>query len=233
MVAYGWTGTILRVDLTKGKVSKTPSEPYTREFIGQRGVNARLLYEESPRGQSPLAPEAPLIFGWGPFVGSGIFGGTRTEVTFRNYPSGFYANANYGGHFGAEAKFAGYDNIVIKGRAEKPVYLFIENEDVELRDASGLWGRDTFETPTLIREEVGDPKVEVTCIGPAGENLVAFASVEHKYRAAAGKGGGAVMGSKNLKAVAVRGTKPVKVFDPDKLLEFNEEIYRDIERGEN
>ncbi|RLI44379.1 hypothetical protein DRO69_07515 [Candidatus Bathyarchaeota archaeon] len=225
---YGWTNTILHIDLTSGKISKTSSKPYIREFLGGRGVNVKLLYELTKPGQNPLDPQSPIILGWGPLVGSGIIGGNQTEITFRTYPNGLYGTANFGGQLGPEMKFAGYDHVIITGRASKPTYIYIENDNIELRDASGLWGKDTFETPDLIKEEIGDPDIKVLCIGPAGEKLVAFASIEHNYRAAAGHGAGAIMGSKNLKAIAVRGTKGIKVYDAEKILQINEEL---VNRG--
>ena len=221
---YGWADSILHIDLTNGKISKISSKPYIRDYLGGRGINIRLLYELTKPGQNPLDPESPMILGWGSLVGSGIIGGNQTEITFRTYPNGLYGNGNFGGTFGPEMKFAGYDHVIITGRATKPTYVYIEDDNIELRDASGLWGKDTFETPDLIKEEVGDPDVKVMCIGPAGEKLCAFATIEHNYRAAAGHGAGAVMGSKNLKAIAVRGIKGIKVFNPTKLIELSEKI---------
>jgi aldehyde:ferredoxin oxidoreductase len=224
-MAYGWTGCILRVDLTTGSIKKTPSSDYMRDYIGGRGVNARLLYEESRAGVDPPAPEAPLIFGWGPTVGASVFGGNRTCVTFRPYPKDTnwnYAFGHFGGFFGAEAKFAGYDHLVITGRAEKPVYLHIRNEEVTIRDASHLWGKDTFTTANIIKEK--EPETQVLSIGIAGENLSAFATIEHYYRASGMKGAGTAMGSKNLKAIAIRGTGPVRMHDPAAVLQLNAEF---------
>jgi len=224
-MAYGWTGCILRVNLTTGEVTKTSSADYARDYIGGRGANVRLLYELTKPGQDPLDSEAPLIFGWGPSVGSGLYGGNRTCVTFRPYPKDTnwnYAFGHFGGFLGAEAKFAGYDHLVITGRAEKPVYLYIRNEEVAIRDASHLWGKDTFTTANLLKEK--EPELQVFSIGIAGENLSAFATIEHFYRASGMKGVGAVMGSKNLKAVAIRGTGSVKVHNPEAVLQINAEF---------
>lgn len=223
-MVYGWAGTILRVDLTTGEVRKTPSAEYNNNYVGGRGVNARLLYDESKVGQDPLGPEAPLIFGWGPMVGSGLFGGNRTCVTFRPYPKDTnwnYAFGHFGGFFGSEAKFAGYDHLIIKGRAEKPVYLHIKNDEVAIRDASHLWGKDTFTTANLIKEK--EPETQVLSIGIAGESRSAFATIEHMYRASGMKGAGAAMGAKNLKAIAVRGTGSVKIHDPEAVFQINAE----------
>lgn len=224
-MVYGWAGTILRVDLTTGEVRKTPSMEYNNNYIGGRGANVRLLYDESKIGQDPLDPETPLIFGWGPTVGTGLLGGNRTCVTFRPYPKDTnwnYAFGHFGGFFGAEAKFAGYDYLIITGRAEKPVYLHIKNDEVTIKDASHLWGKDTFTTANLIKDK--EPETQVLSIGIAGENRSAFATIEHMYRASGMKGAGAALGAKNLKAIAIRGTGPVKVHNPEALLQINAEF---------
>lgn len=225
-MVYGWAGTILRIDLTTGKVAKTPSAEYTRAFLGGRGVNAKLLYEEAKPNQSPYDPEAPLIFGVGALAGTGLIGTSRMEVTGispAKTETHSYGNVGMGGHWAPELKFAGYDNIVISGRAEKPVYIFIDNDAVEIRNASGVWGKGVFETQTLIREELGDEDVQVASIGQAGENLAVMATIEQGYRS--GTALGASMGAKRLKSVAVRGTKPVKIYDPEKILEYNETLF--------
>ena len=133
-----------------------------------------------------------------------------------------------GGQIASEIKFAGYDHIAIKGKADKPVYLYINNDDVEIRDASHLWGLDTHETQRRIKEELEDSDVQMACIGPAGENLVVYALILHDIDNTASRKVGAVMGSKNLKAVAVRGTKGLKMADPRAFLELFDEFYDDI-----
>jgi aldehyde:ferredoxin oxidoreductase len=233
-MTYGWTGCILRVNLTTGEITKTPSADYMQGYIGGRGANVRLLYELSTPGQDPLDPEAPLIFGWGPTVGSGLFGGNRTCVTFRPYPKDTnwnYAFGHFGGFFGPEAKFAGYDHLVVTGQAEKPVYLHIKNNEVTIHDAAHLWGKDTFTTANILKEN--EPELQVLSIGIAGENLSAFATIEHFYRASGMKGVGAVMGAKNLKAIAVRGTGSVKVHDPEAVLKLNAEFMPRAKAFEN
>jgi len=233
-MSYGWAGTILRIDLTKGKVWKEPSRRYVLDYIGGRGVNARLFYEESKPGQSAFDPENPLIFGAGPLTGTGAPSGSRTNVTSRSASQvpELYGQTNFGGYWGPELKFAGYDNLVIKGRAKKPTYIWIDNENVELRDASGIWGKDTFEAPMAIREEIGDPEVQVACIGIAGENLVRCATIQHEFYGAGKNGAGAVMGSKNLKAIAVRGTKGVNIADIEKFTKAYEELVEIVKKRE-
>jgi len=220
-LVYGWAGKILYINLSTGKVVKKPSDEYVKAFIGARGVNAKLLYDLSKPGQSAFNPEIPIIYGTGALAGTGVIGASKMEITSRNpaeEPVQLYGNVGMGGSWAPELKFAGYDNVVITGRADKPTYIFIDNDDVMLKDAKGVWGKGTFETPTIIKEEVDDPDVKVVSIGPAGEKLVRAATIEHEYRS--GTAMGAVMGAKNLKAVAVRGTKPIKVHDPEKILDL-------------
>ena len=223
-MVYGWAGTILRMDLSRGKVSKTSSSEYTRLFIGGRGVNAKLMFDESKPGVSAFDPENPIIIGAGAIAGTGLLGMVKHVITTRSpeqAPEGFAMQCS-GGSLAAEMKYAGYDHIVIKGRAEKPTYIHIENDDIAFKDASGLWGKGTFDTSTILREEIGDPEVRILAIGQAGENLVRFATIEHEYRS--GTGLGAVWGAKNLKAIAVRGTKGIKVYDPEAVLKINEKL---------
>jgi aldehyde:ferredoxin oxidoreductase len=233
-MSYGWAGNILRINLTTEKISREPTARYARDYIGGRGINARILYNEAKPGQGAFDPETPLLFGAGPLVGTGAPGGSRTAVASRSASQvpELYGISNFGGFWGPELKFAGYDNLVIKGRAKKPVYLFVDNENIELRDASGVWGKDTFETQTEIREDLDDPEVQVACIGQAGENLVRCATIQHEFWGAGKNGLGAVMGSKNLKAVAVRGTKGVKIADPDRFMELCGEARELIKESE-
>jgi aldehyde:ferredoxin oxidoreductase len=228
-LVYGWAGKILYINLTTGKVSTKPSEEYGRMLLGARGVNAKLFYEESKPNMSPYDPEAPLIFGAGVEAGAGLIGGSRMEVTGVS-PSKTeeysYGNVGMGGTWSPELKFAGYDNVVVTGRAKEPVYIFINNDKVEIKSAKGIWGKGIFATQDLIREQLGDEDVQVVSIGQAGENLAVYASIEQAYRS--GTAMGAAMGAKNLKAVAVRGTKPVKVYDPEKILEYNQQIIQGL-----
>ena len=220
----GWTGKTLVIDLSKMeiRVESLEDDIYNR-FIGGTGINAWLLWKEVPPETNSFSPENPLILGFGPLSGTQTPCGNRFTVTFKSPLTGIYGDTNVGGSFGPEVKFAGYDSIIIRGRAEKPVYLWINNENVEIRDASHLWGKNIRETEDLIREELGDQKVKTLCIGPAGENLVKYAVLVATGSRVAGRcGSGCLAGLKNLKAIAVRGTKEVRVRDPGFLREsFN------------
>ena len=221
----GWAGRTLQVDLAKGKVTTAPWKEAARLYLGARGGNAWLFFKHSKVNQDPFDPDAPLILGAGALAGTGLIGTSRMEATAvspAKTETHSYGNVGMGGSWAPELKFAGYDNIVIKGRAEKPVYISIFNDDVEIRDAAGVWGRGTFETEALLREELDDPDVQVTSIGPAGENLAVQATIEQGYRS--GTPLGAAMGAKRLKSVAVRGTRPVNVHDPEGILELNRQL---------
>ena len=223
MIAYMYGGTILLVDLSKGKVSKEPTTSYSGDFLGGRGINIKILYDGVPPGTDPLDPASPLIFGVGPLCGTPV-PASRVEVTAKSPETGFLGASNFGGFFGPELKYAGYDHIVITGKADKPVYLWIYNDEVEIRDASHLWGKDTYETQEIIRSEV-DPDAKTACIGQAGENRVHFATIQHGVKHGAGRTGtGGVMGSKNLKAIVVRGTKGVTLANPEKYLSLVDEL---------
>lgn len=217
----GWMGTILRVDLTEKKITKVPLDKnLALKFIGGRGLNGITLYKELKPGIDPLSPENMIIFGGGPCNGTLSLASGRFNVTSKSPLTGGFGDSNAGGFWGPELKYAGYDQIIIQGKAEKPVYLWIDGDKVEIRDASHLWGEDTFETNKLILKEFGDPKIKVISIGPAGENLVKFANVMiGPYRAAGRTGMGCVMGSKKLKAIVVRGDRGVKIAYPEKLQE--------------
>lgn len=217
----GWAGKILKVDLTRG-VADTEALPekLAYGYLGQSGINAKLLYDLSSPGMDPFAPEAPLIFGIGPLGCTLAPCSGRFTVTAKSPFTGIFGDSNCGGHWGPELKMAGYDHILITGRAKHPVYLWIDDDRVQIRDARHLWGRDTWETDAAIKSELGDNTVKITCIGPAGENLVRYAAIIcNLARAAARTGLGAVMGSKNLKAVAVRGNMGVSVAHPTRFRE--------------
>lgn len=215
---YGWAGKILHVDLDRGGIrSELFPEDKCSKFIGGRGTSAKLLWNFLRPRVDPYSPENVLIFGIGPLVGTIAPMTGRTTITYKSPLTNLYCKSSMGGHFAGELKFAGYDHIIIHGKSDDPVYLFIKDETVELLSASHLWGMDVKQTTKVIREQLNDEYIQVTCIGPAGENLVRFASIMNMYNAAARGGGGAVMGSKNLKAVAVKGTGLTKVKDPERL----------------
>ncbi len=222
----GFGGGILRVDLSHHAIVTHPTEPaLARRFLGGRGLNVKRLYDEVPTHTDGLAPENKVIFGVGPLVGSLFPGSSRFNVSGMSPQTGILGDSNAGGFFGPELKFAGYDQLIIEGRAEHPVYLLIHDDRVELRDARGHWGLDVTETTEAIRAELGDGDVQVAAIGPAAENGVRFSGVFcNLVRAAARTGMGAVMASKNLKAIAVRGTGIVPVADLDRFWEIIEQI---------
>jgi aldehyde:ferredoxin oxidoreductase len=225
---FAFAGKLLHVNLTSGKIAPKPlDEKKVLKYLGARGFNARLLWDLVPPGADPLGPENLLIFGTGTLTGTSAPTSGRTTVSSKGPATGLYLKTSVGGHWGAELKFAGYDYLVIEGRAAKPVYLVIRDGAVEIRDAAGLWGKDVRETTRAIEHALGDPEVQVACIGQAGENRVLFASIMMNYYNAAARGGvGAVMGSKNLKAVAVRGHGKIRVARPQ---EFRKAVLESIE----
>ncbi|WGI17613.1 aldehyde ferredoxin oxidoreductase family protein [Methanonatronarchaeum sp. AMET-Sl] len=222
----GWSGNQLEVDLDREKaVVKEMDRSLVEGFIGGAGYNAKILYDRVDPNTDPLGPDNVLCFGNGPLSGTPAPSSSRYTVTSKSPVTGIFGDSNSGGHWGPELHNAGFDHVFIRGRADKPVYLWIDDHDVELRDASELWGLDTWETTEAIQEDLGDPSVRVACIGPAGENLVKFACVISDMHRAAGRTGmGAVMGSKNLKAIAVRGTKGVEIAKPREFMDACNEL---------
>lgn len=221
-VSGGYTGNILRVNLTK-KSSTVESLDYreARRFVGGRGLAAKLLFDELQPGIDPLGPENKLIFATGPVTGTIVPGSSRCVIVTKSPETKLFLDSYAGGYFPAEIKYAGYDLIIIEGKAEKPTYLWIDDSSVELRDASHLWGKLTSEAETELKKEVGDDTARVAVIGPAGENLSNLAIVRSDYWHRYGRGGaGAVMGSKNLKAVVIRGSQGVRVADPKALMNY-------------
>jgi len=217
---HGWVGRVLRVDLTKGKCSVEDLDPDMAEaFIGGRGLASKLLFDEIDSSIDPLGPENKGIFATGPLTGTGAITGCRYMVVTKSPLTGCIACSNAGGYFGPEVKFAGYDLIIFEGRAPEPVYLSIVDDSVEVKSAQQLWGKSTVETESIIRSDIGDAqkarKTQIASIGPAGDNLVRMACVINANRAAARSGVGAVMGSKNLKAVVVKGRKKPTIADSD------------------
>jgi aldehyde:ferredoxin oxidoreductase len=213
-------GRILLVDLTTRQVSTRPTADYADAYLGGRAVDARLIYDLVGVDAEPLGPDNVMVFGTGPLTATLFPGSSRLDIMARSPVTGLLGNANVGGDWAAELKFAGYDHAVLSGRASSPVYLWIHNDVVELRDAGALWGMTTSQTPAAVRAELDNPEVKVVCIGPAGENQVTYATVHCSVgNAAARTGMGAVLGSKNVKALAVRGTRGVPIADPAPFLE--------------
>jgi aldehyde:ferredoxin oxidoreductase len=222
----GYMGRILCIDLSTGKVRDEPlNEPYARAFVGGSGLAARYVYDMVDGDTDPLGPGNPLILMTGPLVGTAMPSAGRCSVCALSPLTSIWGEANTGGFLGPELRFAGYDGIIVTGKAEKPVWLSIVEGQAALHDAADLWGSDSYETQERVREMLGEPKARVACIGAAGENLVKMAAVMNDNGRAAGRTGmGAVMGSKNLKAIGVRGRARVPLADPEGLKAVVREI---------
>lgn len=229
----GYTGKLLFVDLTEKSVSiRDLDEDLARNFIGGYGIGAKILYEMMPAGADPLDPENILGFVTGPCTGTKAFFGARYTLVHKSPVTGGWNDANSGGYFGPELKKAGFDAVFISGKAEKPVYLLIVDGKVEIKDATHLWGKDTKETWELLKRELNLPKLRVVAIGPAGEKLSLISCpINDGHRAPGRGGGGAVMGSKNLKAIAVYGTGKITMADPQKVTEINKLIAANIKKN--
>jgi aldehyde:ferredoxin oxidoreductase len=229
----GYVGKLLFADLTKGTVNeKTLSEELARNFIGGYGIGARLLYDMMKPGVDPLGPDNILGLISAPLNGTGAFFGGRYTVVCKSPVTGGWNDANSGGFFGPELKRAGFDGVFVSGASEKPVYLFIKDGKAEIRDATQLWGKNCVETEEALVRETGESKLRAAVIGPSGEKRSLMACVINDKHRAAGRGGcGAVMGSKNLKAVAVRGTGKIPVAHPEKIREINAEILEFMKNG--
>jgi len=217
---YGYMGKILEIDLTTGKISERASkEEDFRKYLGGSGVAARILYDEFDHTVDPFSPENPIIFMNGLFTGITVPTGAKSSFVTKSPLTGIWDEATVGGRWGEQVKKCGYDGVIITGKSEKPVYLFITDEKVEIRPAEDLIGKDVFDTSEAVKA-LTDEKAVVACIGPAGENLdkIAGVMIGGNETRAAGRGGiGAVMGSKNLKAMAAKGKLSPQVKDRDKL----------------
>ena len=212
-----WAGKILRVNLTAGTVKSEPlNMDWARAYLGSRGLGSKYLITEIDPKVDPLSPDNKIIWATGPLTGTMASTGGRYTVITKGPLTGAIACSNSGGYWGAELKMAGWDMVIFEGKSAKPVYLYICDDVAELRDASGLWGKSVWQTEDLLKKSHQDPLLRISSIGKAGENGVLYAAVVNDLHRAAGRSGvGAVMGSKNLKAIAVRGTKGVgNVRDP-------------------
>jgi aldehyde:ferredoxin oxidoreductase len=221
----GYHGRFLKVNLSALQTEDMPlDEAVLKSFIGGATLAAKLLNDHLQPGMDPLAPESPLIFSTGPFTGSSIPMVSRYAVCGISPLTGYWGEATSGGAFPFRLKQAGYDGIFITGKAEKPVYLFMDNGKAELRDASDLWGRDIYETQAKLKAAIGQTGLGMACIGPAGENLAKTAGIMNDAGRTAGRCGlGALMGSKNLKAVVATGKLRAEVADPEKVKEMTRE----------
>lgn len=229
----GYAGNMVYVDLSAGKVTIKPTPPeLKKQYLGGRGFGIRLLTDMVDPKVDPLSDKNIVVFAAGPLTGTGIPLGSRYEVSTLSPLTGTATSANSGGVFGWKMKKAGFDAVVVTGKAKKPVYLLLDNGKAELRDAAHLWGKTTGQTTDAIVEELKDKSVRVSCIGPAGEKLVRFACIINEKARAAGRGGtGTVMGSKNLKAIAARGELPIKAADEDRLNMVKDRVRKKIEEN--
>jgi aldehyde:ferredoxin oxidoreductase len=217
MYSGGYTGKILRINLTnkKSKEEQLP-EALAWDFLGGAGFGIKYLFDEVKKGTDPLGPDNKLFFAPGPFTGTGVPCSSRMSVTGRSPLTGAVGMGLSGGEFPVEMKYAGWDVIIIEGKAEKPTYVAITNDAVRFRDASHSWGTLAFDCQQIIKDELQDQNVRVCCIGPAGENLSKMACIINERRSVGRKGLGAVMGAKNLKAIAIRGTGTVRIASEEK-----------------
>ncbi|MFC1816698.1 aldehyde ferredoxin oxidoreductase family protein [Thermodesulfobacteriota bacterium] len=221
---------IAYINLTTGKIETKPIPLEVRKrFLGGRGLDAYLLYNHTKKGVNPLGPGNVLMVSGGILTATCASATARTHVMAKSPLTNLLGSCNMGGFFAPELAWAGFHHLVIKGKAKKPVYLWIHNGKIEIRDAANLWGKTTTETQWAIREELDDDEVKSMVIGPAGENLVRFANVMTGIKNSGGRTGmGAVMGSKNLKAIAARGTLDIKIAHPTEALEFNKRFIDQI-----
>jgi aldehyde:ferredoxin oxidoreductase len=226
MIMYGYAGRILRVNLTHGTITKepTPAE-VVRDYLGGRGLGAYLLWTEVPQGADPLGPDNKLFISTGPLSGT-LFPGTgKLDFTTKSPLTGSYAGASMGGMLTAELKYAGYDAIILEGISPKPVYLYVDDDTVELRDAGAYWGLGSFALEKRLKDELGE-ELQIATIGPAGENLVKYACINHDFGRQAGRGGvGTVMGAKKLKAIAARGSGGISIADVAEFTRVAREAY--------
>ncbi|MHC1782423.1 MAG: aldehyde ferredoxin oxidoreductase family protein [Anaerolineaceae bacterium] len=230
----GYTGKLLRINLSSMLISEENLNPtYLRDYIGGSGLGIRLMYDEVPPETDPLGPEAKIFITTGPVTATSLGTAGRFQVIFKSPLTGILCDSSSGGHWGSEFKQTGYDVLVIEGKAPEPVYINIKDGITEIRPASHLTGKDTYETQSLLQAEVSDDKARVLCIGPGGEAGALYAAMINDTGRAPARGGpGAVMGSKNLKAIVVRGTQKVELADPDGFKRYAVEINKRNGRGD-
>ncbi len=224
----GYKNCVLRIDLSSKNISKEKlNMEYVKRYLGGEGYGVALLWDEVPHDTEPLSEKNILSFNTGPLTGTPMASASRISINFLSPLSNTIGSSNMGSHFGAEVKFAGYDSIIFEGKADKPVIVVIENDKVEIKDAAHLWGKNTRETTEILNEELGK-EYKISCIGQGGENLSSIACIFSDDCFAGRGGAGAVMGSKNLKAVAVKGNGKIEINDKDKFLEINAVAIREI-----
>ena len=214
MLKGGYQGKVLRVNLTTGEITKEElKEEMARDYIGGAGFGLKYLYDEVPGDADPFGEDNKMIFAPGPLSGTSSPCASRMSVVTKSPLTGAVGMATSGGHFPVELKFAGYDALIVEGKSEEPVYIHIKDDQVKIRKADKIWGMETFDTQSFLKHDLNDQQLRIACIGPAGENLSKMACIINERRAFGRKGVGAVMGSKNLKAIAVRGTGTVQIAD--------------------
>jgi aldehyde:ferredoxin oxidoreductase len=230
----GYHGKILRVDLSDRRVQVEPLDDSTAlNFLGGRGYGGKILFDENPPKVDPFAPDNRLVFFTSPLIGTSTPCCAKSCVVTKSPLSGTILMSLAGGHFASEMKFTGYDGIVITGKAERPVYIVVNNQEVQIKDAHFIWGKDTVETQEILLEILKDKKARIATIGPAGERLIRLASII-SGRHAFGRGGiGAVMGSKNLKAVVLRGSQRAKLFDEERFENVVKELRQRLRDAES
>lgn len=231
--SYGWTGKILRVNLTDKTVSVSPTDPY-KEYLGGMGIANKIMYDEVPAGTDPLSPENKIVFAAGPLTATGVpLAGRTTIASLSTYTTDHQVvDAHTGGMIGAAIKKAGWDAIVIEGASDEPVYLKIDDDDVEIKPADQVWGQGTRATTEALSRKEGTDFCVAT-IGPAGENLLPYACIINSRNHSAGAGAAAVMGSKKLKALVVRGSQPIYVADPQEVADLSDYMLREIVGSNN
>jgi ferredoxin len=224
----GYAGLLLYVDLAT-RTSRTVPLPGALAgcYLGGRGLAARLLYDEIPAGADPLGPLNKVVLASGPLAGLFVPGAGKATFASKSPLTGSYGDSNVGGHLASELKYAGYDAIILEGVASSPVYLYVHNDTVEVRDAAALWGSGRIATEKALKRRLGDD-FQIAAIGPAGERLVKYACVGHDWGREAGRTGiGAVLGSKNLKAIALRGTKPIPIADEFGMIQLGKAMFQE------
>jgi aldehyde:ferredoxin oxidoreductase len=228
----GYTGKMLIIDLNNHTTSVEETDMNdAREFIGAKGLGAKILFDRLPKGADPLSPENLLMFTTGPLTGTSTQTSGRGTVVTKSPQTGLYLDSHFGGIFAAEMKKAGWDFMIFKGRSNTPVYIVINDDSVDFKDASEIWGKECLETHNWLQQTEG--RVRTALIGPAGENLVKFSAITIDGHRHAGRGGpGAVMGSKNLKAIAINGSNKVPLHDPDGFRKVSKEVLKQIKEND-
>lgn len=228
----GYAGKILRINLSDKSIKKEDlTEKLAKEYIGGRGFAAKTIYDEIRSDMHPLGSENKLVMASGPLSGTRAIGSGKTTFAAKSPLTNGYGDSNVGGHLASEIKYAGYDMVIINGESDKPCYIYIENEKVEIRDAGDYWGTKAIDGEKRMKEDLGE-RFQIAIIGPGGENLVNYACIGHDYGRQAGRSGlGAVMGSKNLKALAIKGNKSIDVHDKAALEKKVKEILKEIRKN--